>query len=102
MRILIALVTLALGWLATGTAAAADGATLYGEHCANCHGDDGRADTPVGRAMKVPALNGGSWSQEDLTATIRDQPKHKSVSGKVRDADLAAILQHLGSLGGGA
>ncbi len=102
MRIRIAMIGVAMALLVPGTAAAADGAALYGENCAKCHGDDGRSDTPVGKALKTPALAGGSWSQEELTAAIRDNPKHTSVSSKLSDADLGAILEHLGSLGGGA
>ena len=52
--------------------------------------------------MKAPVLAGGSWSQEALTAAIRDNSKHTSVSSRLSDADLGAILEHLGSLDGGA
>lgn len=84
------------------SAAAADGASVYSEQCAKCHGDDGRADTPVGKAMKAGVLHGKTWSQEQLTAIIRENSKHKAISGKLSDEDLAALAEFLPTLAGGS
>jgi mono/diheme cytochrome c family protein len=84
--------------LSWAPAALADGAALYKADCASCHGDDGKAQTPVGKAMKVPALAGGSHPVEQLTKMVRTNPKHKSVSGKVSDEDLQAIAEYLKTL----
>jgi cytochrome c6 len=37
-------------------AAESAGARLYGSKCAACHGADGTANTPVGKAMKIGSL----------------------------------------------
>ena len=83
-----------------GAVAIADGAGTYSAQCAKCHGADGGADTAVGKAMKATDLRGKAWSQEELTAAIRENPKHKSVSSKVSDEDLSALAEFLPTLAG--
>ena len=98
----LALLALAcvLGLVATPLAASADGAALYQESCAKCHGDDGAAQTPVGKAMKVPSFADVEITPEVVTAAVRENAKHKAIASKVSDADLAAIAAHIATLGG--
>ncbi|MCE0507227.1 cytochrome c [Roseivivax sp. GX 12232] len=53
--------TPAAGTSATTTNAAmpgpAEGARLYTQYCATCHGADGKGDGPMARAMRVPPKN---------------------------------------------
>jgi mono/diheme cytochrome c family protein len=83
-------------------ARAGEGAELYGKQCASCHGDQGAADTALGRAMKVPSLNGGSLTVEVVRGALRGNAKHKAVASKVSDEDLDALTAHLATLGGPA
>ena len=82
---------------------AADGAALFKQHCASCHGETGKADTPAGKALKVPALAGDAkvagMSDADVTAAIKANPKHAAVLKKVTDADLAALAAYVKGLG---
>ncbi len=83
-----------------GSPAAADGAGTYSAQCAQCHGADGGADTPVGKAMKATDLRGKTWSQEELTAAIRENSRHNAVSSKISDEDLSALAEFLPTLAG--
>jgi cytochrome c6 len=93
--IALAVFTIAFAFLAGSPALAADGAALYKANCAKCHGDDGNANTPVGKAMKVPALHAGQVSPEKLVEHVRGSDKHKSVAGKLSDEELTAIANAL-------
>jgi mono/diheme cytochrome c family protein len=77
--------------LCAGGALAADGAALYKEKCAGCHGADGKAETPAAKAMKVPPLAGTTRTPEDVAKFVRGSEKHKAVASKLSDEDLAAI-----------
>lgn len=72
----------------------ANGADVFKEKCASCHGETGHADTTVGKAMKVPALAGdakfASMSEDDLIAAIKGNAKHASMIKKVNDDELKA------------
>ena len=83
---------------------AADGAAVYKASCAKCHGDDGRADTTVGKTLKVPALAGDAKvaeaSQADVVKRIKENPKHSSFSGKLSAEDVDAVAAYVKTLGG--
>jgi len=88
--------------LASMPALAADGTALYETSCAKCHGSDGLAGTPVGKAMKVPSLVDPRWAADDsadaLIAAFHENAKHKPVASKVTDDDLRAIAVHIRTL----
>jgi mono/diheme cytochrome c family protein len=96
--ILLAALTIA----GAGISFAADGAALFKQHCASCHGATGKADTPVSKALNVPALAGDAkvagMSDADVIAKIKENPKHASVLKTVTDDDLAALATYVKGL----
>jgi len=94
----------ALLFATVSVAAAADGAALYKAQCAKCHGDTGKADTTVGKAMKVPALTGDATIQKmsdaDVAARIKGNAKHPPTVKSLSDADDAALAAYVKQLAG--
>lgn len=86
--------------------AGADGEALYNQHCATCHGKDGKADTPVGKALHAAHLVDPKYaaeeSDEGVTHAIRTLSKHKAVSSSVSDEDLKAIAAYIRKLAAAA
>ena len=79
------------------------GKDKYEKVCASCHGVDGHADTKKGQKMKaadyreVAELKGAD-ALEHVKKTVRENKKHKSVTKKVSDEDLALIAQYVQKL----
>ena len=80
---------------AVSAVSAADGAAVYGAHCASCHGATGQADTPAGKAMKAAVLAGNAKiaaaGQDDVVKLIKENPKHAAVISKLGADDLNAV-----------
>ena len=91
-------------FLAGSATWAADGGELYKAQCAKCHGDSGKSDTAVGKAMKVPALAGDAqvqgMSDADVAARIKGNAKHPAAVKGLSDADVAAVATYVKKLAG--
>ena len=74
-----------LGLFAVGMASAGNVEEIYGKQCANCHGKDGKAQTAVGKKMKMKDLTDaavqGAAKDADWEKDIRDGVKYPD--GKV-------------------
>jgi mono/diheme cytochrome c family protein len=81
---------------APAQALAADGAALYASDCASCHGADGKADTPMAAALKVPAIAG--HDADSVAPHVKSSDNHKVAAGKLSDEELAAIGAYLAGL----
>jgi mono/diheme cytochrome c family protein len=81
---------------------AADGAALFKQNCASCHGATGHADTPAAKSLKVPALAGdakvAAMSDADAIAAIKGNAKHAAALKKMSDADVAAVASYVKGL----
>ena len=81
-----------------GGEARADGASLYAERCASCHGADGKAQTPVGRALSIASFEGKRYSSDSIATLLAESKSHKSLAIALADAELAALVAHLDTL----
>jgi len=84
---------------------AADGAQVYKDSCAKCHGDTGKADTAAAKALKVPALAGDAnvqkMSDADVVKRIKENAKHPPTVKQMSDADIEAVAPYVKQLAGG-
>ena len=100
MRTPVIAIVLAAVFLTGVPAFADDGKAKYEKLCASCHGTEGRADTKKGKKLKAAdyrevAELTGSNAIEHIQKTVRENKKHKTVTKKVSDADLASIAQYV-------
>lgn len=87
-----------------GAQGAQEGAQAYEEHCASCHGPDGEAATPVGRAMNVPSFAGSQLGAAEPSAIcdqVRSLDKHEAVLKKVEADSLASACERVKQLASG-
>jgi len=104
------------GWLVAGSAimmaaaaAAATGAETYAKTCVSCHGADGRGNANMVKAMKVDAsaldLTDAATRAESDADLIKDTTDGKGkmppYGKKLGAADIAAVIAHVRTLGGG-
>lgn len=85
---------------ASSTALLAQGADTYKSKCAMCHGADGAASTPAGKAMKVPAVSTfAKESQADLIAITKNgKGKMPAYAGKLTDPQIKEVVVYMVSL----
>ena len=68
--------------LTTTTAFAADGATVYADNCAKCHGDDGKGATKMGTK-----LGARDYTDATVQAAFTDDPAFKSIKEGMKKDD---------------
>jgi mono/diheme cytochrome c family protein len=92
--------------LAASTAATAfaqgSGADTFKANCAMCHGADGLASGPAGKAMKVPPFSSPEAikaSDADLTAVTKNgKGTMKGYAGKLTDAQIKDVVAYIRTL----
>lgn len=58
--------------ICTAGAQAADGKALFAEHCASCHGADGKGRTPAGKKLGAKDLTESKAADADIIRQILD------------------------------
>lgn len=56
----------------SATATAADGAALFKQHCALCHGKEGKADTPAAKKFGAKDLSVSQTEDAEIARQIRE------------------------------
>jgi len=89
--------------LADGKPGPAEGAKVFADNCAVCHGDAGQAVKGTG----APPLNNQIWlyggTRADILAQVTN-PKHGEMpawAGRLSDVDIKQVAVYVHSLGGG-
>ena len=81
----------------------AQGATVFADNCAACHGEAGMGD----RAQGAPNLTDAIWLWGGDAATIRETVTRARFGvmpawvGKLSEADIRAVASYVHGLGGG-
>ena len=94
-------VALALSGIFVSLARAEEPST-YARLCASCHGASGRADTPVGRALKIPSFEGTSFTRAQIEKLLRESQSHSGLAAKLGEGDLDGLVETLNALAAGS
>jgi cytochrome c6 len=82
--------------------AQSSGADTYKAKCQMCHGVDGLASTPAGKAMKARPFNAPDVLKEsdtDLTAVIKNgKNKMPAFTGKLTGAQITDVVAYIHTL----
>lgn len=75
-----------------------DGAVVYSQNCARCHGLDGRARTAKGRAVGATNLTSNDWlpdTARDTRLVNRGKEEMPSFKGKLKPAEIEAVVSYI-------
>ena len=84
----------------SGAAFGADGAALWAQHCASCHGKDGSGNTTMGKKLGLKDYSKSQgFSDAEATNVIKNgKGKMKTYKDKLSDADVRALVAWVRSL----
>lgn len=88
--------------LVTPAFAQSSGADIYKAKCLMCHGPDGMANNPAGKALKATSFKNPAVikaSDADLFAAVKNgKGKMPAENGKLTDAQIKAAIQYVRTL----
>ena len=61
-----------------GALSATEDQVVFENHCASCHGNDGRGKTPQGRKIKARDLRESRLTDEEIERQIREGSRNKT------------------------
>jgi len=82
------LVATALALAVTSKVLAADGAAIYSDTCAQCHGDDGKGKTTKGRRLKIR-----DFSDPKVQASFTDAEAIKAVEDGIKNTNNVILMK---------
>ena len=97
---LITSAIVAIVFASSGAAFGADGAALWAQNCASCHGKDGSGNTTMGKklAVKDYSKDQGFSDAEATNVITNGKGKMKAYKGKLSDADVKALVAYVRTL----
>ncbi|HKX83397.1 MAG TPA: cytochrome c [Pyrinomonadaceae bacterium] len=75
-----------------------DGAVVYSQNCARCHGADGKARTAKGRAVGATDLTSADWlpdAPRDTRIVTRGKEDMPAFKGKLKPAEIEAVVSYI-------
>jgi mono/diheme cytochrome c family protein len=88
-----------------GIGVAADAAANWNQHCASCHGKDGKGNTTMGKKLGVKDYHDAkvqaAFSDSEMVRAIKEGVKTngketmKPFGNKLSDADIKALLAYI-------
>jgi mono/diheme cytochrome c family protein len=97
LAMLVLTIAVALFILIPSLSWADDGATLYKQKCAACHGVDG-AGKP---AAKIPSLisdEAKKMSDADLAKAVTEKPKHAGIAKSLTPDQVKMVVSYIRSI----
>jgi cytochrome c6 len=93
-------VIIAVVLASSGAAFGADAAALWAQHCASCHGKDGKGATMMGKKLGLKDYTKEQgFSDAEATNVIKNgKGKMKGYKDKLSDADVKALVAYVRSL----
>lgn len=80
-----------------------EGATIFNEQCVGCHGQDGRAQTDMGKKVNAADLTGATVQQmsaSQLAKTVKNgKGKMPAFGDKLSDDDIQAVVAYVQQIG---
>ncbi|HEV2679390.1 MAG TPA: cytochrome c [Rhodanobacter sp.] len=73
-------------------------ADTYKSKCAMCHGADGMASGPAGKAMKVPAITEAVFKAPEanlIESTKKGKGKMPAYAGKLTDSQIKEVVAYM-------
>jgi mono/diheme cytochrome c family protein len=99
----VPLVAVTLLCLATPAQSQEDGATLFKLKCAACHGPDGKAETTMGKTLKIRDLGSTAvqaQSDAQLTEIVtKGKNKMPAYDGKLTKEQITGLIAYVRELG---
>ena len=87
---------------ALARAAEPDGALIFENNCASCHGLDGKARTPAGRKLGAHDLSESKYDDAALAVQIRQGvktpqgvTKMPAFADRLKDEEISAVIVHV-------
>jgi mono/diheme cytochrome c family protein len=84
---------------------AASSKAIFDEQCSSCHGQDGRGQTPAGKALGVQDLTGKvvqAKTDAELTTVIKKgKDKMPAFEGSLSDSDVKLLVAYIRSFSKG-
>ena len=84
---------------------AANGQDVFTEHCASCHGVDGKARTPAGKKFRVKDLTESKLAESDIekqivsgTQDAKGNARMPAFKGKLSPEEIAALVAYVKTL----